>query len=67
MAFSDYEMTINVFEKSAAHDAIRLAYGMAKDYRSFWNENLLQLDECALQMLPFAIQIVIASRTDVQS
>ena len=65
MAYNDYEMTQNHFEKNTAHDAIRLAYGMAKDYRSFWNENLLQLDECAMQMLPFAIQIMIASRTNV--
>ena len=64
MGFEHYKATHNTFEKNAAHDAIVLACEMAQDFRSMWNENFLPLDECTIQMLPFAIQIMIASRTN---
>ena len=65
MGFEHYKATHNTFEKHAAHNAIVLACEMAQDFRSMWKENYLPLDECTIQMLPFAIQIIIASRSDV--
>ena len=64
MGLEHYKMTHDQFERVVAHNAIQLAYEMALDFRSYWNENYMQQDKCTMQMLPFAIQIMIASRTN---
>jgi hypothetical protein len=64
-----YKIIFNYFEKRTASDAIRLAYAMAHDYEGFWEKTLgsKNRQELMMEMMPFAIQILIASRTDVQS
>ena len=53
---------LSEWEIKLAEDALVLAYAMAQKFYVMWNENMGQLDEYTMQMLPHAVHILTTSR-----
>ena len=53
---------LSQWEIKVADDALVLAHAMAQEFHALWIENLGQLDEYTMAMLPHAINILTASR-----
>jgi len=56
-----YQFLCNPWAEDIAYQSVQLAIAMGRDFRSQWNENYMEIDEASMAMLPYALQIMIAT------